>query len=97
VEGSEVAFKSELREQIVFARHNLATDGSFNEFQLVVARNVVTHFNRALAYRAHQVLYESVVRLGYLGVSAKETLRYSPHEHAFEELAESERFYRRIR
>jgi chemotaxis protein methyltransferase CheR len=97
LDHGQASFKAGLREHIIFAQHNLATDGSFNEFHVVVARNVVTHFNRALAYRAHQVLYESVVRLGYLGVSAKETLRYSPHEHAFEELAESERFYRRIR
>jgi len=97
VVGNEAVFKAGLREQIVFAQHNLASDGSFNEFHLVVARNVVTHFNRALAYRAHQVIFESLVRLGYLGLSSKETLRYTPHQRAYEELANTERFYRRLR
>ncbi len=97
VVGTQAVFKPGLREQIVFAQHNLACDASFNEFHLIVARNVVTHFNRTLAYRAHQVIFESLVRLGYLGVSAKETLRYTPHQRAFEELAETERFYRRLR
>ncbi len=95
--GNQAQFKPGLREQIVFAQHNLASDGSFNEFHLIVARNVMTHFNRSLAYRAHQVVYESLVRLGYLGLSAKETLRYTPHQRAYEELADTERFYRRLR
>jgi chemotaxis protein methyltransferase CheR len=95
--AGHAAFKPSLRENIVFAQHNLACDGSFNEFHLVAARNVFTHFNRTLAYRAHQVVYESLVRLGYLGLSAKENLRYTPHQRAFEELENTERFYRRVR
>jgi chemotaxis protein methyltransferase CheR len=95
--GDLAVFKPGLREQIVLAQHNLASDGSFNEFHLIVARNVITHFNRTLAYRAHQVIFESLVRLGYLGVSSKETLRYTPHQHAYEELEPTERFYRRLR
>jgi chemotaxis protein methyltransferase CheR len=95
--GTQAVFKPAVREQIVFAQHNLACDGSFNEFHLVVARSVITHFNRTLSYRAHQVIYESLIRLGYLGVSAKETLRYTPHQRAYEELEATERFYRRLR
>jgi chemotaxis protein methyltransferase CheR len=97
VVGTQAVFKPVVREQIVFAQHNLACDGSFNEFHLVVARSVITHFNRTLSFRAHQVIYESLIRLGYLGVSAKETLRYTPHQRAYEELEATERFYRRLR
>lgn len=97
VVGTQAVFKPSLREHIVFAQHNLTCDGSFNEFHAIVARSVVTHFNRTLAYRAHQIIFESLVRLGYLGVSAKESLRYTPHQHAFEEIAGTERFYRRMR
>jgi chemotaxis protein methyltransferase CheR len=95
--GTQAAFKPGLRQQIVFAQHNLACDSSFNEFHLIVARNVVMHFNRTLAYRAHQVVYESLVRLGFLGLASKETLRYTPHQRAYEEIPETERFYRRLR
>jgi len=93
----QASFKPGLREHIVFAQHNLVSDGSFNEFHLVVARNVMTHFNRTLAYRAHQTVFESLVRLGYFGLSAKETLRYTPHQRAYEEIDGTERFYRRLR
>ncbi|MDB5072121.1 MAG: chemotaxis protein CheR [Candidatus Eremiobacteraeota bacterium] len=97
VVGTQAVFKAGVREQIILAQHNLASDGSFNEFHLVVARNVITHFNRTLSYRAHQVIYESLIRLGFLGVSSKETLRYTPHERAYDEIETTERFYRRLR
>lgn len=95
--GTQAVFKAGVREQIVLAQHNLVSDGSFNEFHLVVTRNVLTHFNRTLAYRAHQVIFESLIRLGYLGISSKETLRYTPHQRAYEEIESTERFYRRLR
>jgi chemotaxis protein methyltransferase CheR len=97
VEEGLARFKPTLRQQMVFAQHNLVSDGSFNEFHLVVARNVLTHFNRSLVYRAHQVVFESLVRLGYLGVGTKETLRYTPHQRAYEQVDTSEQFYRRLR
>jgi|HubBroStandDraft_1064217.scaffolds.fasta_scaffold167510_2 chemotaxis protein methyltransferase CheR len=95
--GSTAAYKAVLREQLVFAQHNLATDGSFNEFHLIVARNVFTHFNRGLAYRAHQIVFESLVRLGYLGLGARESLRYTPHQRVYEPVEASENLYRRVR
>jgi chemotaxis protein methyltransferase CheR len=97
VSGSVPSYRPMLRENIIFAQHNLATDGSFNEFHFVVARNVLSQFNRSLAYRAHQVLYESTVRLGYLGLGENESLRYTPHQRAYEGLEGSETFYRRVR
>ncbi|HTJ25123.1 MAG TPA: CheR family methyltransferase [Candidatus Limnocylindria bacterium] len=96
-ERGQAFYDAGLREQIVFARHNLTTDGSFNEFHLVVARNVLGHYNRGLAYRAHQVIFESLVRLGFLGLSAKETLAYTPHQRAYQELEQTEHFFRRMR
>ena len=91
------SYRPMLRENVIFAQHNLATDSSFNEFHLVSARNVLSQFNRSLAYRAHQVLYESTIRLGYLGLGDNETLRYTPHQRAYEELDGFESFFRRVR
>lgn len=97
VEGGALAYVPELRESIIFAQHNLAMDGSFNEFHCIVARYVLGHFSRTLAYRAHQVIFESLIRLGVLGVGSRESLRYTPHQRAYEPLAESGAFYRRMR
>ena len=95
--GGESTYRASLRENIVFAQHNIAVDGSFNEFHLVVMRHVLSQFNRSLAFRAHKVAYESLIRLGILGLGERESLRYSPHQRAFLPLADTERFYRRVR
>jgi chemotaxis protein methyltransferase CheR len=95
--NGETAYRASLRENIVFAQHNIAVDGSFNEFHLVVMRHVLSQFNRTLAYRAHKVAYESLIRLGILGLGERESLRYSPHQRAFQPLADTDRFYRRVR
>jgi chemotaxis protein methyltransferase CheR len=83
-----------LRRQVVFAQHNLATDGSFNEFHLVLCRNVLIYFNRTLQDRVHRLLYESLVQFGFLGLGVKETVRFTPHEAHYQELPE--RLYRKV-
>ncbi|MBI5518399.1 MAG: protein-glutamate O-methyltransferase CheR [Deltaproteobacteria bacterium] len=84
-----------LREGIVFAPHNLVTDGSFNEFNVILCRNVMIYFNKSLQDRVHGLLYRSLSRLGVLGLGRKESLRFTPHETFYEALDEPERLYRR--
>lgn len=81
----------------MFAQHNLATDGSFNEFHLIVVRHALGKYNRVLVYHAHQVIYESLVRLGFLALGAKESLRFTPHQKAYDAVPDTRDFYRRIR
>jgi chemotaxis protein methyltransferase CheR len=95
--GTKLRYAESLRQNLVFAKHNLATDGSFNEFHLIVVRHVLAKYNRVLIYHAHQVLYESLVRLGFLALGAKESLRFTPHQKAYDALAQTSDFYRRIR
>jgi len=85
---------AELRRNVVFAQHNLATDGSFNEFNLIVCRNVLIYFNRRLQERVHRLLYGSLVQFGFLGLGSKETARFTPHEAQYQELPE--RLYRKV-
>jgi chemotaxis protein methyltransferase CheR len=88
--------KSSLRENVVFAQHNLATDSSFNEFHVILCRNVMIYFNTQLQAHVHHLLHESLVMFGVLGLGAKETLRFSQHEHSYEEIDHQSRLYRRI-
>jgi chemotaxis protein methyltransferase CheR len=96
-ENNELVYPSSLRDQIVFAQHNLAMDRSFNEFHLIVMHHVITHFNRTLAYRVHQLVFESLVRLGILVLGSRESLRYTPHQRAYAPLPDCDGCYRRIR
>jgi chemotaxis protein methyltransferase CheR len=89
--------REELRRSIVFSQHNLASDGSFNEFQLILCRNVMIYFDQPLRERVHRLLYESLVNFGVLAVGVKESLRYTPYAERYEPMAESLGLYRRIR
>ena len=91
-----VILKASLRDNVVFAQHNLATDASFNEFHVILCRNVMIYFNNELQAQVHHLLHESLVTFGVLGLGAKETLKFSPHEYAYEEIDNAARLYRRI-
>jgi chemotaxis protein methyltransferase CheR len=91
-----VILKSSLRENVVFAQHNLASDASFNEFHVILCRNVMIYFNSQLQAHVHHLLHESLVMFGVLGLGAKETMKFSPHESAYEEIDSEARLYRRI-
>jgi len=91
-----VILKSSLRDNVVFAQHNLAADASFNEFHVILCRNVMIYFNSELQAHVHDLLYGSLVMFGILGLGAKETLKFSPHEYAYEEIDNPARLYRRI-
>jgi chemotaxis protein methyltransferase CheR len=89
-------FKSALRDNVVFAQHNLATDASFNEFHVILCRNVMIYFNSQLQAHVHHLLYESLVMFGIIGLGSKETLRFSPHENSYEEIDRNAKLYRRV-
>lgn len=91
-----VAFHPSLRENIVFSQHNLATDGSFNEFDLILCRNVMIYFARPLQGRVHCLLYESLAPSGVLGLGAKESLEFTPHRDRYEPLVPAQKLYRRV-
>jgi chemotaxis protein methyltransferase CheR len=88
--------RSSLRERVLFAQHNLVTDGSFNEFNVILCRNVMIYFNKPLQDRVHQLIYNSLGQYGVLGLGQKESLRYSPCEERYSPLEEDERLYQRI-
>jgi chemotaxis protein methyltransferase CheR len=92
--GSAVFDRSLLR-QVVLSDHSLATDNVFSEVQLVSCRNVLIYFDRALQDRAILLFKDSLCRRGFLGLGAKETLRFSMHAGSFVELAAAERWYQR--
>ena len=83
-----------LLRNVIFAQHNLVTDRSFNEFNVILCRNVLIYFNRRLQDRVHALLYESLARFGFLALGAKETVQFSPYESAYQDLGE--KIYRKV-
>jgi chemotaxis protein methyltransferase CheR len=91
------SFSPELCSRVVFANHNLVSDGPFNEFNVIVCRNVMIYFGKALQDRVHNLFYESLETFGVLALGHKESIRFTPYEQRFEELSSKERLYRKIR
>lgn len=89
-------FRPSLRENLVFSQHNLVVDSSFNEFHVIICRNVLIYFNERLQERVHNLFYNSLVSLGFLGLGQQETIRFHPHEQRYEELVRGEKLYRRV-
>src|SRR5437867_2769574 len=79
-------FRPALRENVVFAQHNLVTDSSFNHFNVIVCRNVLIYFNNQLQERVQQLFLKSLEMFGILGLGKKETLRYTSVDDDYETL-----------
>jgi chemotaxis protein methyltransferase CheR len=88
-------FDKSLRDHIVFSDHSLATDSVFAEVQLVSCRNVLIYFNRELQNRALGLFHDSLCRQGFLGIGAKETLKFSTQAGGFDSLVHQERIYQK--
>jgi chemotaxis protein methyltransferase CheR len=90
-------FDRALRQNVVWAPHNLVQDRAFNTFNAVLCRNVMIYFDRALQNRVHELFYESLDRFGILALGHKESIRFTGFEQAYEELDANERLFRKIR
>jgi chemotaxis protein methyltransferase CheR len=96
VEGRWARLDPSLRDGVVFARHNLATDSTFNEFHLILCRNVLIYFDRTLQQRVHGLFDDSLVPLGLLALGARESLVGSSLEGRYEAVDPEVRIYRKV-
>ena len=85
-----------LREHVVFSDHSLATDAVFAEVQLISCRNVLIYFDRELQDRALGLFHEALSHRGFLGLGAKETIRFSSRAADFKQLSTRERIFRKV-
>lgn len=88
-------FDKSLRERVVFSDHSLATDSVFAEVQLVSCRNVLIYFDKELQDRALGLFHEALCRKGFLGLGAKESLRFSAYSHAFDDVVREDRIFQK--
>ncbi|WP_035662279.1 CheR family methyltransferase, partial [Halalkalibacter akibai] len=82
---------------IIFAHHNLVTDHSFNEFQVIICRNVLIYFNKQLTNRVYDLFYDSLSDNGYLGLGSKESINLYNSSNTYQEIDLVERIYKKIK
>ncbi|MHB8612899.1 MAG: CheR family methyltransferase [Candidatus Dormibacteraceae bacterium] len=97
VSGEYARFHRDLQQNVTWARHNLVTDASFNEFHLIICANVLIYFRPSLQERAHRLFAESLVRMGFLGLGKGETLVFSPESSRYRQAREGVSLFRKTR
>jgi chemotaxis protein methyltransferase CheR len=90
-------FDQSLTKNVVFSQHNLVTDRSFSEFNVILCRNVLIYFDKTLQSKVHSLFYDSLAMFGMLVLGSKETLRFMAHEECYQQLAPPEKIFRKVR
>ncbi|MFC5410902.1 CheR family methyltransferase [Larkinella bovis] len=91
----QVKFDETLAERMIFSTHNLVSDRSFNEFDIVFCRNVLIYFDKHLQERTLTLFDESLGTLGYLALGSKETLNFSALKPRYKQL-KKEKIWRKV-
>jgi chemotaxis protein methyltransferase CheR len=97
VAGRSARFNHSLQRNITWARHNLVTDGSFNDFHLIVCANVLIYFRQSLQERAHRLMYDSLVRGGFLAMGKRESLLSCLDRDVYEQVRDGLNLFRKLR
>ncbi|MCD4668060.1 MAG: hypothetical protein K8R44_05665 [Sulfurimonas sp.] len=67
-----VTINDKIKKKTLFFEHNLVEDSSFNEFNIIICRNVIIYFNDDLQQKVFQLFYESLKFGGYLVLGESE-------------------------
>jgi chemotaxis protein methyltransferase CheR len=97
IAGGTAHFRRELQRNVTWARHNLVSDGSFNEFHLILCANVLIYFRPTLQERAHRLFYDSLIRSGYLALGQKESLVFCPESSRYEQVRDGVNLFHKVR
>ena len=97
VSGRSARFSRSLQSNVTWARHNLVTDASFNDFHLIVCANVLIYFRPTLQERVHRLFYDSLVRSGYLALGKGESLTFSLASGRYEQVRNGVSLFRKVR
>ena len=86
---------SSLKDNILFSDHNLATDGSFGEMDMIFCRNVLIYFSKVLQDHVLELFRDSLAPGGFLCLGTKESIRFSCVSDAFENFLPEHKIYRK--
>jgi chemotaxis protein methyltransferase CheR len=97
IAGHRARFRRELQRNVTWARHNLVSDGSFNEFHLILCANVLIYFKPSLQERAHRLFYDSLIRSGYLVLGERESLVFCPESSRYKQVRDGVSLFQKVR
>jgi chemotaxis protein methyltransferase CheR len=97
VSGRTARFHRILQQHVTWARHNLVSDTSFNDFHLIICANVLIYFRPSLQERAHRLFASSLVRFGFLALGKGESLVFSPESSRYKQVRDGVSLFRKVR
>lgn len=89
-----VAVLPALKKNVHFFQHDLVSDYSLGEMQLIFCRNVLIYFGQELRERAYSLFADGLGRGGFLCLGASEALPAAERPH-YQDVAEGVQIYRR--
>jgi chemotaxis protein methyltransferase CheR len=84
-----------LKANTIFTNHNLVTDGTFSEVQVIFCRNVLIYFDRSLQNWALNTIANSLSHGGFLCLGSKETIEFSSIYDQFKVIDADARIYQK--
>ncbi|GAB3169234.1 CheR family methyltransferase [Telluribacter humicola] len=90
-------FDERFQSRMIVATHNLVSDRSFNEFQLIFCRNVLIYFDKELQDKVLTLFDNSLERLGFIVLGSKENLRFSEIAGSYAQMENKEKIWRKMR
>lgn len=89
-------FDEKLTSKMIAATHNLVSDRSFNEFQLIFCRNVLIYFDKDLQDKVLELFDGSLKTLGFLVLGSKENIRFSSIADKYVPQIKGEKIWRKM-
>ncbi len=90
-----VSVDEKIKSKTLFFQHNLIEDSSFNEFDIIICKNVIIYFNDVLQKKVFKLFYDSLKFGGHLVLGESEAI--SPmFADKFEKLNDECKIYRKI-
>ncbi len=90
-----VIMNRDLKENIIFANHNLVIDSVFGDMHLIMCRNVMIYFDKILQNRVLKLFYNSLIHHGFLCLGSKESLLFTDVQNAFRDISKAEKIYQK--
>jgi chemotaxis protein methyltransferase CheR len=90
-----IIINKNLKKNIVWANHNLASDSVFGEVNIIFCRNVMIYFTKNLQNKVHMLFYNSLVKGGILCLGLKENIRFTSIANHYTELDKKNKIYKK--
>jgi chemotaxis protein methyltransferase CheR len=94
-DSENVIMSQSLKENIVWANHNLVTDSVFAEVNLILCRNVLIYFGKELQNTVQKLFHESLINGGILCLGSKEGLRFTEFSESYSEMDKTQRIFKK--